>query len=71
MGDGDGVEVFDGELGVGEGLIDDWIDGLDVGACGDFWDDAAVCGMDVDLGNNDVRQNIDAIFNNGGGRFVA
>lgn len=42
-----------------------------MGAGGDFGNDTTVSGMDVDLGNNDIRQNMDAVLNNGGGSLVA
>ena len=48
-----------------------WIDGLDVGAGGDFWNDATVFGMDIDLGIHDIRKHAVAIFDNRGSGFVA
>ncbi len=71
MRDGDGVNVIPSEVSVGKGFVNNWLDGLDVGTGGNLWDDAAIGGVDVDLRDNDVRQNFNAIFNNGGGSFVA
>ena len=71
VGDGDGVEVLDFEFGVLEGFVDDGEDGFDVGAGGDFGDDSAVGGVDVDLGDDDVAEDFCAVFYDGGGGFVA
>ena len=51
VGDGDGVDLGPMEAGSDERLVDDGEDGFDVGASGDFGDDAAVNFVDVDLGN--------------------
>jgi len=42
-----------------------------MGTGGDFGDDSAIGGEDVDLGDYDVAQNMDAVFYYGGGSFVA
>lgn len=77
MGDGDGVDFVPlfcfGEVGEGvvEGLVNDGEDGFEMGAGGDFGDDAAIGFKDVDLGDDDIAQNIVAVLYNGGGGFVA
>ena len=63
MGDGDGVDfrpvvltVFGFKFGVREGLVDDGEDGFEVVSGCNFGDDAAVGLKDVDLGDDDVRE---------------
>ena len=56
VGDGDGVDVSPGDLGVVHGLVDDGEDCLEVASGGDFGDDAAVGFEDVDLRDDDVRK---------------
>lgn len=46
-------------------------DGFEMGAGGNFGDNTAVGGENVDLGNYDVTQDGVAVFNDGGGSFVA
>ena len=70
MSDGDGINIVDGEVGVFESFIEDWLDGFDMRAGGNFGNDATIFGMDIDLGDDDVRQNMNAIFDNGGSGFV-
>ena len=55
MSDGNSVNAVDSFAGVFEGFVDDWINGFNMGTGGDFWDDAAVFGMDVDLGYDNIR----------------
>ena len=50
--------------------MDDGEDGFDVGAGGDFGDDAAVGLVEVDLGDDDVAQDFGAVLHYGGGGFV-
>lgn len=50
--------------------MDDREDGFEVGAGGDFRDDPAVGSENVDLGNDDVAEDIDAVFDDGGSGFV-
>ena len=52
MGDGDGVDVRDGEFGISECLVDDWQNGLDVGTGGNLRNHAAIGRVDVDLRND-------------------
>ena len=65
-----GLAVFD-EAGLLKGLIDDGLDGFQVGTSGDLWNNAAVGFKDVNLGDDDIAQNLPAVLNNGGGSFVA
>ena len=71
MSNGNSVKIFDGEISVTETLIDDWHDGFNVGASGNFWDDTAISRVNIDLRNDYVRQNMTAVFNDGSGGFVA
>ena len=71
VGDGDGVDILPGAGGVFEGFVDDGLDGFEVGAGSDFRDDSAIFGKDVDLGDDDVAQNVGTVFDDGGGGFVA
>ena len=71
VGDGDGVDVVPGEGGVGEGAVEDGEDGFEVGTGGDFGDDATVGFENVNLGNDNVRQNTSPVLDNGDGSFVA
>ena len=71
VSDGDGVKVFYGQVGVGESLVDDGEDGFDMATGGNFGNDATVGGMDVDLRDDNIREDGLAILNNGGGSFVA
>jgi len=68
-GDGDSVNV--GPADGFDGLVYDGIDGFDVGAGGDFGDDSAGGGVDVDLGDDDVGQDFAAVFDDCGCGFVA
>ena len=52
-------------------MIDDGEDSLEMGAGGDFRDDTTVSFENVDLGDDDIREKMLTIFENGGGGFVA
>jgi len=71
VGDGDGVDLVEGEVGLLEGFAEDGEDVLDVGAAGDFGDDAAVFGVEMGLGGDDVAEDFVAVGDDGGGGFVA
>ena len=73
VGDGDGVELGlgVGDAGSGEGFGDDGIEGFEMGAGGDFGDDAAELGVEVDLGTDDIGEDLAAIADDGGGGFIA
>jgi len=49
VGDGDGIEIFEAGVGLGEGFADDRDDGADVLAAGEFGDDATVLLVDIEL----------------------
>ena len=75
-GRGDAIERREGHIGLRHRLGDDAVEGFDMGAGGDFGDDAAERGMLVDLRQHDVGQNAAALavrgeFDHGGGGFVA
>ena len=70
MSDGDSVYVVDSKIGVFEGLIDDRIDGFNVRASGNFWDNAAVFGVDIDLRHNNIGQDFLSVFDDRCGGFV-
>ena len=70
MSDGNGVNVGPIELSVSEGLVKDGVDGFDMGASGDFGNNATVGGMNIDLRDDDVGKNAVAIFDDGRCGFV-
>ena len=71
MSNGDGVDVCNFEAGVIEGLMDDGLYGFNVRTGGDLWDYATISSMNIDLGDHDVGEDMVAIFDDGGGGFVA
>lgn len=71
VGDGDIIDVVFGEVGVSKGLVDDGEDGFEVGASGDFGNDAAVGSKNIDLGDDDVAEDAGLVCDDGGGGFVA
>ena len=71
VGDGDGVEVGVLESGFGYGGADDRDDVAEVLAAGELGDDAAVVGVEGDLAGDDVREEIAAGADDGGGGLVA
>ena len=71
VGDGDGVDVVPGAISVRQGFFDDRVDNFQVAAGGDFWDDAAVFSMDIDLGIDHIRKQAFAVFNDRRRCFIA
>ena len=63
IGDGDGVDIVPGAICVRQGFFDDRVNNFQVAAGGNFWDNAAVFGMDVDLGIDHIRKQAFAVFN--------
>ena len=63
VGDGDAIELGGGvgDIGDLEGFFDDGGEGFEVGAGGDFGDDAAELGVEVDLGGDDVGEDFAAV----------
>ena len=56
---------------VAEGLVDHLQHGLEVVAGGDLRHDAAVLGVEVELRGDDVRAEVAAVLDDGGGGLVA
>ncbi len=54
IGDGNGVDIVPGQVGVGQCLVDDGVDHFDVAASGHFGHDAAINRVNIDLRINDV-----------------
>ena len=71
MSDGDGIDVVPGAASVFQRTINDWHHGFKMRASGNFWDNTTVFSEDIDLGNDYVAQNVNAVFDNGGSGFVA
>jgi hypothetical protein len=71
LGDADGVDVVECEIGFGEGFANDGDDLAKVFARGEFGDDAAVLAVDVDLRGDDAGENFAAVGDDGGSGFVA
>ncbi len=59
------------DAGFDEGLMDDGKNGFEMGAGGNFWYNTTVSSKNVNLRNDDVAEDFDAIFDHGGGSFVA
>jgi len=70
-GAGNGVDVIEGAVRGGEGFLDDGDDLEQVLAAGDLGDNAAVFGVQIDLGRDDGRQGHAAVFDDGGSGLVA
>ena len=71
VGDSDGVDIIPGAAGIRQSLFNDRVNNLQMAAGGNFWDDAAVFGMDVDLGIDHIRKQAFAVFNDRRRCFVA
>ena len=74
MGDGNSINlrpIIRFEAGISESLVDDWLDGFEMGAGSDFRNHTTVICEDIDLRNYDIAQNLITIFDNGGSSFVA
>ena len=73
MGDGNGVDfrpIIRFKTGFSESLVDDWLDGFEMGTGSDFRDHTTVICEDIDLRNYDIAQNMITIFDNGGSSFI-
>jgi hypothetical protein len=70
-GDGNGVEVIEGDVGLGESGTNDGHDGAQVLAAGDLRHDSAVTGVSCDLGSDNGREGAGSTLDNCGGGFVA
>ncbi len=51
--------------------MDDGKDGFEMGTGGNFWYNSTICCKNVNLRNDDVTQNVSAVFDYGCGGFVA
>jgi len=71
FGDGDGVELVEGGVGLGDGGADDGHDVAQVLAGGEFGDDSAVGGVESDLGGDDVREDLSSVANDGRSGLIA
>ena len=71
VGNSDGVDVVPCAIGIRQSFFDDRVNNLQMAAGGNFWDDAAVFGMDVDLGIDHIRKQAFTVFNDRRRRFVA
>ena len=80
MGDGNSVNfrpivqsgvIRKDKAGVLKGLMNNWQDNFKMRASGNFWDNTAILGEDVNLGDNHVAENFLPILNNSGSGLVA
>src|SRR3954469_23789211 len=69
--DAHGLNLVECSIGLLQRFAEDGEDIFDVGAAGDFWDDAAVDGVEMGLRGNDVAEDRAAVLDDGGGGFVA
>src|SRR5580658_6992666 len=70
-GNSDGVEVGEGDAGLGKRSADDRNDGAQMLARGQLGDDSAVAGMGGDLRSNDGGESVGAALNDGCSGLVA
>ncbi len=70
-GDGDGVEIGEGDVGLLERGADDGNDGAEMLAAGQFGDDSAIAGVGGDLRGDDGGERAGAALDDGGGGLVA
>lgn len=70
-GYGNGVQVGEGDAGLGQGGANDRNDGAKVLAAGEFGDDSAVTGVGGDLRGDDGRERMCAVLDYGSGGLVA
>ncbi len=70
VGDGDSVNILPIKFGIRKSLMKDGIDGFDVRAGGDFWNNASVSSMDIDLRDDDIGKNAVSVLDDGGRSFV-
>lgn len=58
IGDGDIVNIIFSEMSVVEGFVNDGEDSFKMGTSGNFGNNATIGGEDVDLGDDDVAENL-------------
>ena len=56
VGDSDSVDIIPGAAGIRQSFFNDRVNNFQVAAGGDFRDNAAVFGMDVNLGIDHIRK---------------
>lgn len=66
----DTIDVVFGQVGVIEGFVNYGEDSFEMGAGGDFRNDTTIGGENIDLGDNDVAEDLAVIRNDRGGGFV-
>lgn len=69
VGDGEGIDILQAHIRRPECLVNHAVTGFDVRTTGDFWNDAAIERMEVNLAENDVGDDGAPILDDGGGRF--
>jgi len=70
-GDGDGIEIVEGNICLGKGGADDWDDGAEMLAAGQFGNHSAVAGVGGDLRGDNRAESAGAALNDGGSGLVA
>jgi len=71
IGHGNGVDVGERGVGLGQGLVDHGQDGFDVHARGDFWHNTAILLVYGSLGGDDVGPDLAAVGDDGSSGFIA
>lgn len=71
MSYGDCVEMLGSEVGIGEGFFENGLNRFDMGTGGNFRYNSTVSGVNIDLRDDDIGKDFAAIFDDGGGSFVA
>jgi hypothetical protein len=71
LGDGDGVEIGEGDFCLVERFADDWDDFAEMLARGELGNYAAVFAVDIDLRGDDAREDAAAVGDDCCGGFVA
>jgi len=70
-GNGDGIEIVQGDAGLLDGGADDWNDGAKMFAAGQLGDYSAIAGVGCDLRGNNGGECARAAFDDSSGGFVA
>ena len=70
-GDGDGVEIGEGDVGLGECGADHGNNGAEMLAASQLGNDASIAGVGGDLRGNDGAERARAALDHGGGGLVA
>ena len=70
-GDGDGVEIVEGDVGLGQSGADDRDDGAEMLAAGQLGNHSAITGVGGDLRGDNRGESAGATLHDGGGGLVA